>query len=562
MRRGDDNEAMVDSVSRRPREVGSRTDRESAPAPVRRPKTTRPPRSGLTAAERRIIDRLLAATNPTARKAQQEIARLKQRHGPKAPVSVPLRHFLLNPRHHGLQLAQAGTIRGGATSYALGEPQRCNYGLPGGVAAALSYPLRFGGHTIKVIVSEVKPPPAGDLERVADALARVPAYLRAGVRELVLCPDPDEANPGDPPCPDCVNLGDHVHSESEDEWSAAADADRDGVVRIYPGRRDAPELYRLMLHECAHLWSFVLATDEDRDLWRTAMQKDRLAVSCYGADDEEEDFAESVTIYESSEGALRDDYRSLFGRRFAELDKSRGNEGLDEGRTALLYELGRLKEFDSFDEIAACRDELKALSGPEAEAALVWFDLARPSYKEWRAFVGRSTEERGALLLQMTQRRLMSAYDDETSLEHRCEEVVSFVRAALAAAPAGSTAATLLPWALEAAAAGHESRLKALVLATAKDPWSVSAHPTTALALLRAYTKVVDEWRAGDYASRATDCRQALADATALLPADHELVPYLKACGYAYDQFNGTSQLALALVSPALDTAITRLSRG
>lgn len=100
-----------------------------------------------------------------------------------------------------------------------------------------------------------------------------------------------------------------------------------GDVTIYPQTTQQSQevMATSMIHETGHTWSFQNwgsdTTQASWAPWRAAMASDRISVSNYATNSVSEDFAESLRIYQDSQGRpAHDEYRAMIPARFGILD--------------------------------------------------------------------------------------------------------------------------------------------------------------------------------------------------------------------------------------------------
>lgn len=105
----------------------------------------------------------------------------------------------------------------------------------------------------------------------------------------------------------------------------------DGLITVYPHKREFHDLYRTLVHELGHQLSFVQMGSADGkgpqwERWHQAMAADSLSPSNYARDNASgpgiEDFAESVSAWVLTRGQPEHaEWRSLMPARFAILDQ-------------------------------------------------------------------------------------------------------------------------------------------------------------------------------------------------------------------------------------------------
>lgn len=105
----------------------------------------------------------------------------------------------------------------------------------------------------------------------------------------------------------------------------------DGLITVYPHKREFRDLYRTLVHELGHQLSFVQMGSADGkgpqwERWHQAMAADSLSPSNYARDNASgpgiEDFAESVSAWVLTRGQPEHaEWRALMPARFAILDQ-------------------------------------------------------------------------------------------------------------------------------------------------------------------------------------------------------------------------------------------------
>ncbi len=190
-----------------------------------------------------------------------------------------------------------------------------------GAADASRYVLTWpDGQSVDVYVPKTKDPGLGyhTIEQVEEAVAYLPDANRKLLKTV-------QINPGRNP------LDEHWAREyGRPNFRSYMTAGVAGVVDIYPDSTPAvpasqSTLTGSMQHESGHVWSQrTWGTDRTQGRWldwRAAMTSDGVAVSGYATEDIQEDVAETVQAYSSTEGApAHEEYRRMVPARFAILD--------------------------------------------------------------------------------------------------------------------------------------------------------------------------------------------------------------------------------------------------
>jgi hypothetical protein len=193
-----------------------------------------------------------------------------------------------------------------------------NYAFRSGKTDANRYEVEVGGRRIPVY-RPVAPNAANGyihtLEQVAQGLAALPAASRALVKEVRVEPaqNPDDA--------------DWAKQYNNPNFRSYMAAGADGLVFVFPqpSSRSQNALDTGLIHETGHIlsqqaWGSDITTDR-WDAWRTASQNDVIRVSRYAAQSPEEDFSETLVLYQRSRGTPQEaEFRAMMPERFRILD--------------------------------------------------------------------------------------------------------------------------------------------------------------------------------------------------------------------------------------------------
>lgn len=193
------------------------------------------------------------------------------------------------------------------------------YQFHGITADAEVWTARFSDG-VQLVIAAPRAPQAGyhqhTVEGVAKTLVHVPKVARSIINTILLNP---------------VENPDNAYWEveyDEADFHAYMSAGADGVVTIYPlpsppGESGIPGT---IIHESGHTWSRKTWGDDTTQgkwiEWQAAMDSDKVAVSGYAHKSPDEDVAETIQVYVSTQGTPQfDEYRSLVPHRFAMLDR-------------------------------------------------------------------------------------------------------------------------------------------------------------------------------------------------------------------------------------------------
>jgi hypothetical protein len=101
-----------------------------------------------------------------------------------------------------------------------------------------------------------------------------------------------------------------------------------GIISIYPTKEPPSQdaLDTVLLHETGHIlsnqaWGSDSTVDNGWSAWRTASQNDGIRASRYATQSPEEDFSETLVIYQRTRGTPQEaEFRAMMPERFRILD--------------------------------------------------------------------------------------------------------------------------------------------------------------------------------------------------------------------------------------------------
>lgn len=197
--------------------------------------------------------------------------------------------------------------------------------FPSGKADALRYDVVIDGQTIPVYLPKDPDAAEGGLhsaEEVAKGLAALPAANRALIEEVSVDP---HRNPADEYW---------AEKYGDPNFRSYMTAGAEGKVTIYPsgheGTASQSVLDSSLIHETGHVLSGrEYGGDDDArwDRWEAAMESDGVDASGYARNSKGEDFAETLTLYQTVRGTPQEaELRALMPERFALIDELLGVE--------------------------------------------------------------------------------------------------------------------------------------------------------------------------------------------------------------------------------------------
>ena len=189
------------------------------------------------------------------------------------------------------------------------------YTFPGGKGpeAVVRYEVEIDGKTFTIIAPQAGVA-AGEItpEQAAQSLATLNDVQRAKTNTVVLSPYP---NPDDE---------EWKKTHHDPNHTSAASASN-GLIHFYPaGGGDQSQCDDYMQHEAAHNCDYELywADPANKEAWQKAIDNDKRAVSAYAEKSIEEDFAETMRVYNLTKGTpCEAKGRERFPARYAELDR-------------------------------------------------------------------------------------------------------------------------------------------------------------------------------------------------------------------------------------------------
>lgn len=202
-----------------------------------------------------------------------------------------------------------------------GPTEKKDYAFSGKVADAEEWKVKFEDAVTVPIVAPKAPEPGfhnHTVAQAADAASYLPKANRAVMTRITLnaVVNPDDA----------YWAGEYNQPGFHSYMTAGAA----GNITIYPNAvadamPDDNYMRGTMVHETGHTWSYQTwgqDTTKGKWLeWKAAMDKDKVPVSGYATASIDEDVAETIQIYVTTQGSPRHaEYRNIVPNRFAMLD--------------------------------------------------------------------------------------------------------------------------------------------------------------------------------------------------------------------------------------------------
>jgi hypothetical protein len=193
-----------------------------------------------------------------------------------------------------------------------------DYAFRSGKADALKYDVEINGQKIAVYLPKTPDAKQGkfhSLEEVAKGLAALPESSRKLVKEVHVQPNqnPDDAY--------------WAKQYNQPGFRSYMTAGADGVISAYPSTNKISQTYLdgTMIHETGHTLSNKKwgadNTAKGWDPWRAAMKSDGIIPSQYAKSSADEDFAETLQLYQTVKGtAAEKEIRALMPERFKIID--------------------------------------------------------------------------------------------------------------------------------------------------------------------------------------------------------------------------------------------------
>jgi hypothetical protein len=216
----------------------------------------------------------------------------------------------------------AEKVETAATKYTCtGPTEKKDYEFRGKKADAEEWTVKFDDGTQLAIIAP-KAPEAGyhnhSVKETAEAASYLPKAARQSINTVLLnaAVNPDDAH--------------WAVEYKRPDFHSYMTAGAAGIVTIYPNKvekamPDANYMKGTMIHETGHAWSYQKwGTDKAKGKWvdwKTAMDKDKVAVSDYAKASIAEDVAETIQVFGSTKGAPKyDEYKKMVPARFAILE--------------------------------------------------------------------------------------------------------------------------------------------------------------------------------------------------------------------------------------------------
>ena len=229
--------------------------------------------------------------------------------------------FLTNqatmPRNVG-NITGLGTVT--RAPYTVQGPTRVeNHAFRSGKTDANRYEVEIGGRRIPAYLPVAPNSANGNfhtLEQVVQGLAALPASSRALVKQVDVAPAQN---------PDDAYVAEQFNRPGFSSYMTAGAA---GIISIYPTKEPPSQdaLDTVLLHETGHIlsnqaWGSDSTVDNGWGTWRTAIQNDVIRASRYATQSPEEDFSETLVIYQRTRGTPQEaEFRAMMPERFRILD--------------------------------------------------------------------------------------------------------------------------------------------------------------------------------------------------------------------------------------------------
>lgn len=191
-----------------------------------------------------------------------------------------------------------------------------NHAFASGAANANRYEVEIDGRRVPVFMPQNPNSHQHTIDQVAQSLASLPAANRAAVNQVNVNPG---TNPADP------HWAQVYHTPNFRSYMTAGSA---GTVDIYPSSGNPPgqtPMALSMTHETGHVVSNRAWGDSANDprwnTWRSATQHDGVSPSTYATNSPQEDFAETMVLYQRVRGTPQEaEVRAMMPERFRVLD--------------------------------------------------------------------------------------------------------------------------------------------------------------------------------------------------------------------------------------------------
>jgi hypothetical protein len=233
--------------------------------------------------------------------------------------ATALRNFLSNERGTPDLVADHFTERTDIPAFSLSKPTALtNYPFRSGAGDAQQYTVNVSGRAIKVMAAGTHPAGTSQhtVDEVARAIASLPPATLAAVNTVTLEPN---VNPSD---------AHWARVYGRPTFRSYMTAGATGDVHIYPAATPQAQstLSGTLIHETGHTLSKRRFGEDStkgakwKD-WGAAAASDGLHPSQYARSSNDEDFAETLQLYQQVRGTRQEaDARRLFPSRFAIID--------------------------------------------------------------------------------------------------------------------------------------------------------------------------------------------------------------------------------------------------
>jgi hypothetical protein len=236
----------------------------------------------------------------------------------KEAQAAALKKFITDEPGSPDVVAQNATEPATLPPYTVSQPvAEAQHQFDSGKADAQHYTVTVGGHAVDVFMANTSSTPNHHtIEQVAKGLAALPAQSLALVKTVSVNPD---FNPAD------AHWAEVYHRPDFHSYMTAGSA---GDVNIYPTTipQGQAGMDVSMIHETGHVLSKRQFGEnstqgEKWKAWNDAAASDGMHPSQYARSSGDEDFAESLALYQQVKGTPQEaEQRKLFPGRFAILD--------------------------------------------------------------------------------------------------------------------------------------------------------------------------------------------------------------------------------------------------
>ncbi|MCP3097971.1 hypothetical protein LZ198_03670 [Myxococcus sp. K15C18031901] len=195
-----------------------------------------------------------------------------------------------------------------------------NHRFNSGRADADRYEVELEGRRVPIFMPRNPDPAQGHLPtigQVVHGLSVMPPSSRASVTEVNVEPgrNPQDAR--------------WAGRSNDPNFRSYMTAGADGVIRIYPTAQPQSQavMNDSLIHETGHILALGRwGNDSERDRgwapWRSAIQRDGIRPSRYGASTPAEDFSEALVLYHRSRGTPQErEFRAMMPERFRLIER-------------------------------------------------------------------------------------------------------------------------------------------------------------------------------------------------------------------------------------------------